>query len=165
MQKRGIFIVLILMGFLRLEAQVISHKVLVPAASTFQGEVYTVSQTIGEPVVAFLNTESWDLTQGFQQPSTTLVALIPPNGNGIKVFPNPVQDYLTIEMFGDGVIDYRITVFGIEGTVYFRKDYKCSGSFWRIESLNVSDFKSGIYFVRVQTNPRKIERMFKIEKM
>lgn len=165
MLKGGIFIFIIVTGTVCLKAQELSHQVLVPVASTWQGGNYSLSQTVGEPVVAFVSGGNRDLTQGFQQPSMMLNPIVPPQGNGVDVYPNPVSDLLKIEMFGDVSVDYSITVFGIDGSVYFRQDYPCSGRFWRIETLDVSGFKRGIYFVRVETFPRKIGRMFKIEKM
>jgi len=68
MVKRGIFIFLLVTRMILLDAQEISNQVLVPLASTWQGEQYTISQTIGEAVVVYLPGETWELTQGFQQP-------------------------------------------------------------------------------------------------
>jgi len=72
---------------------------------------------------------------------------------------------MTIEMFGEGPVEYHVTIFGIEGSVYFMKDYSCTGTFNIIETLNVSEYMSGLYFVRVETTPTRIARTFKIEKM
>lgn len=163
--KRGIFIFLLATGTLLLDAQGLSHQVLVPAASTWQGEQYTISQTVGEPVVTYLPGENWELTQGFQQPLNVEKGIFIKQGNGALVYPNPVSDYLKIEMFGTESIEYHITIFSIDGSIYFRKDYSCIGRFDRIETLNVKEFKRGMYFVRVETTPRKIEKTFKIEKM
>ena len=66
MTRRGIFIILFLTGTVCLRSQELSHRVLVPLASTWHGELYHISQTIGEPVVKYLPGEEWDLTQGFQ---------------------------------------------------------------------------------------------------
>ncbi|MEZ5011383.1 MAG: T9SS type A sorting domain-containing protein [Bacteroidales bacterium] len=165
MLKGGYFILLLMVGISGLSGQVVSHKVLVPLASTWQNENYFVSQTVGEPVVMYLHTESNDLTQGFQQPCLILHSIVTPQGNGVLVYPNPVQERLSIEMYGDFSVEYHITIFGLDGSVFFRKDYPCNGQFWRIETIDVTEFKRGLYFVRVETTPRKIERLFKIEKM
>jgi hypothetical protein len=165
MQKRGIFIVILVMLLLRLGAQeVISHKVLVPGASTWEGEGYSISYTVGEPVVTYLGQEEWEITQGFQQPSITFVPTRPKDGNGVDVYPNPARDFLKIVMFGDSVEEYTVTIFSIDGSIYFREDYSRNGSMM-VETLDISSFKRGLYFVRVQTMSKKIERLFKIEKM
>ena len=165
MLKGGYFILFFLMGIAGLKGQVISNEVLVPLASTWQNESYFVSQTVGEPVVIYLHTEENDLTQGFQQPGLVTDVIIEKPGNGVLVYPNPVQELLSIEMFGDLSVVYHITIFGLDGSIFFRKDYNCSGQFLRIETIDVTEFKRGLYFVRVETTPRKIERLFKIEKM
>lgn len=163
MLKGGYFILFLLLGISGLRGQVISNRVLVPLASTWQNENYSVSQSIGEPAVLYFHRESRDLTQGFQQPGTDFQSVINHQGNGVLVYPNPVQERLTIEMFGDFSAEYHITIFGLDGSVFFRKDYKCE--LFRIETIDVAEFKRGLYFVRVETTPRKIERLFKIEKM
>jgi len=165
MVKRGIFIFLLATGMIQLDAQVISNRVLVPVASTWQGEQYSISQTVGEPVVLYLPGEEWELTQGFQQPLGKGADVPVRQGNGVLVYPNPVSDYMKIEMFGTESIEYHVSIFGIGGSIYFRKDFNCTGSFNIIETLNVSEYKRGIYFVRIETTPVKIAKTFKIEKM
>ena len=165
MTRRGIFIILFLTGIVCLRSQELSHKVLVPLASTWHGEFYHISQTIGEPVVKYLPGEEWNLTQGFQQPSIIFEQTIKPQGNGIRVYPNPVSDDLKIEMFGDLPVEYQVTVFTIDGTIYLRKSYQCDSYYWRDEVIDFRGLKRGVYFVKVESTPERISRTFKIEKM
>lgn len=165
MQKRGIFVILFLTGIVCLRSQELSHQVLVPLASTWHGELYHISQSVGEPMVQYLPGEQWELTQGFQQPSMVYELTIKPQGNGIKVYPNPVSDHLKLEMFGDEQVEYHITIFTIDGTIYLRKSYQCDSHYWRNEVIDFRNFKRGLYFVRVESSPERISRIFKIEKM
>ena len=165
MQKRGILLVLLVVSWTGLKAQELSHQVLVVAANVANGSGYSISQTVGEPIVDFISSEKYDLTQGFQQPSCSLVTPQPPLGNGVNVYPNPVIDDLKVEMFGETGMEYELTIFGIDGSVYYRNRYECTGKFWRLEVLDVSGFKRGLYFVRVEASNKKIARLFKIEKM
>ncbi|MCD4768987.1 MAG: hypothetical protein K8R35_02325 [Bacteroidales bacterium] len=127
MLKRGIFIYILVISCGIMYAQELSHQVLVPLALVRnQGEV-TISQTVGEAMVDFVHCTSYDLTQGFQQPRVKLIDPLPPMGNGVKVFPNPVNRYLVIEMFGETSIEYDVTIFGIEGSIYYRNSYPCEG--------------------------------------
>ena len=153
-------------GIVLLDAQELSNQVLVPLASTWQeGELYTISQTIGEAVVVYLPGGTWELTQGFQQPLGKNSVRPERQGTGVEVYPNPVSDYMYIEMFGDESQEYYVSIFGFGGSIYFRNDYNFTGQFRFIETLDVSEYKRGIYFVRVETTSGKIRKTFKIEKM
>ncbi len=165
MLKRGIFVFLALLFTLSLGAQQVSHKVLVCAGSVVSNKGFSVSQTIGESVVELIVNESFILTQGFQQPSATIFKPGEPSGNGVKLYPNPVQDRLMLELFGDNSLEYHITIFGFSGAIYFQNDYPCEGNFWHVITLDVSNYQRGTYFVRVVTEDKSISRLFKIEKM
>ncbi len=165
MQKRGIFIYIFLISCGIINAQELSHQVLVPLALVRdQGEI-NISQTGGEAMVEFIHCTRYDLTQGFQQPRVKIVDPIPPMGNGVKVFPNPVRQDLTIEMFGETSAEYDVTIFGIEGSVFYRNSYACEGNFWHTITIDVSKYQRGLYFVRVESKDSHISRLFKIEKM
>ncbi len=167
MRKRGIFILFIVIAGLNIYAQEISHEVLVSASSVASSGDYFISQTIGEPVVSLIRNESYIFTQGFQQPSTCKLIESDHTGSGLKVYPNPVQDCLTLELYGDRNIEYHVTIFGFNGAIYFKKDYPCSGPFpftHRIP-IDVSNYQRGTYFVKVLTEDGMISRLFKIEKM
>ncbi len=166
MPKRGILLVIFCMSLLYAFPQEITHEVLVPAASVAIGGGYSISQTIGEPIVDFISSGGFDLTQGFQQPGILFEPRPKPQGTGVKVYPNPVYDhYLKLELFGETGADYVVTLFGMDGSIYLRNIYKFEGKYWALESLDLTQFKRGIYFVRVTSSDKKISRLFKIEIM
>jgi len=164
--NRGILTVLLVVSWTNLNAQEISNRVVVVAANVANGGGYTISQTIGEPVVEFISSDDWDLTQGFQQPGIKNGGPIRINdGNGVKVYPNPVINNLMVDLFGDESRDYKLTIFGIEGSLYFQNTYYCNGEHDRCEVLDLSDYKRGLYFIMIETTDKKISRLFKITKM
>lgn len=166
MKQRGIFIFILLITFMpECLSQGISHQVLSPLASTGDAGSVTVSQTVGEPMVEGLYGVDYDLTQGFHQPGIDLSNPVPPEGNGVEVYPNPVVDILKIEVFGVEEAEFEIVLFGLNGAVYYRRNISCSRNYWRIESLDMSNYKRGMYFVRIKTRDNRISRLFKIEKM
>ncbi len=167
MLKRGIFIVLVMSFYMQLSAQSVSvsRDVLVCSGSVASIGGFSVSQTIGEPVVKHIGNESFMITQGFQQPSASRLIPIDHTGTGVKVYPNPVRYNLTLELFGERDIEYHVTIFGFNGAIYFKNDYPCSGCFFHPISIDVSNYQRGTYFVRVLTNDGTIKRLFKIEKM
>lgn len=165
MLKRGIFIFILVIFCGIINAQELSRQVLVPLASVKnQGEV-NISQTVGEAMVDYIHCTNYDLTQGFQQPKVKIGDPLQPMGNGVKVFPNPVRRDLVIEMFGETSIEYDVTIFGIEGSIYYRNCYPCEGNFWNRITIDVSSYQRGLYFVKVESKDSRISRMFKIEKM
>ncbi len=129
MQKRGIFILFIVIVGVNVCAQKISHEVMVPASSVASSGGYFISQTIGESVTTLVRNESYIFTQGFQQPSSMKFTPVDHSGSGVKVYPNPVQDCLTLELFGEKDLEYHVTIFGFNGAIYFLKDYPCKGYF------------------------------------
>lgn len=165
MRKRGIFILLIVILGLNIYAQEISHKVMVSASSVASSGGYFVSQTIGESVTKLISNEGYVFTQGFQQPSAIKITQEEHTGSGVKVYPNPVRNTLNLELFGEKSLDYRVTIFGLNGTIYFKKDYPCRGNFYYKVPIDVSNYQRGIYFVKVLTQNGMISRLFKIEKM
>lgn len=166
MKQRGIFIFVLLITLMpRCLSQGISHQVLVPVASITDAGSVSVSQTVGEPMVEGLHGVDYGLTQGFHQPGIDLSSPVPPEGNGVEVYPNPVVDILKIEVFGVEEADFEIVLFGLNGAVYYRRNISCSRDYWRIESLDMGNYKRGMYFVRVKTKDNRISRLFKIEKM
>jgi hypothetical protein len=165
MRKRGVFIFLIVLSGLHLNAQQVSRKVLVPASSIASAGGFFISQTVGEPMIELTGDESYTLTQGFQQPSASILIDQVRVGNGVKVYPNPVRDNLTLELFGEQSLDYHVMIFGFNGAIYYRNDYPCVGKFKHTITLDVSRYQRGTYFVKVVTSDGMISRLFKIEKI
>lgn len=165
MRKRGIFICILVTIGVQLSAQKVSHEVIVPAGMVSNNGGYSVSQTIGEPMVKIIGDDEFCLIQGFQQPSSGLRDILDGQGNGVKAYPNPVKDNLNLEIFGERSIDFHVTIFGFTGAIYFRKDYSCVGNFHHLIHLNVRDYQRGTYFLRVVAKDGTISRLFKIEKI
>jgi len=72
--------------------------------------------------------------------------------NGFRVYPNPVQDNLNIDYFQTdwGYLTYEIY------------DYMGKNFYSEKEFVNLSDLKTGFYFVRLTTNEKqKVYKIFK----
>jgi hypothetical protein len=160
-----LLLLLILILGVDANSQHLSHQVLLPAAglSTAGGVYY--SQTIGETAVEIISSGDYVLTQGFQQPRLKLLPGNPPQGTGVKAYPNPAVDYVNIELFGETARDFRITIMNFNGSIIYTEDLSFSERYWHIEQIPVSSFAGGLYFVRVVSKDGIIIRSFKIEKM
>ncbi len=166
MLYRGRIILILLTGVISKGfSQDISHQVLVPVAFIVDLDYYSVNQTVGEPVVEIFEKEFFTLTQGFHQPSITITGPEPPEGSGVMAYPNPVTDILKVELFGIEKTDFEIAVYGMNGSVFLRKEISCGNKYWQIEEIDMSLYRKGVYFVHVMSADKRISRYFKIEKM
>jgi hypothetical protein len=146
-------------------SQELSHQVLVPIAGVTSTGSVNYSQTIGETAVEIFTSLDFVLTQGFQQPGMKLTNETPPPGTGVNIYPNPVADYLTFELFGDAARTFRIDILNMTGTVVYTKNIKFTDKFWYKEPVYVDFLVMGLYLIRITSEDRIINRTFKIEKM
>ena len=61
-----------------------------------------------------------------------------------KIFPNPVNDFLTIE-FSEFYGDYQIQLFNIHGSKVFEGNYSNTQSI----NINLVSYPAGSYFLRI----------------
>lgn len=166
MLNRSALVVFLLAVFLaRANSQQLSHQVLVPAANVQYISGFNYSQTIGETMVEIVSAYDHTLTQGFQQPSFENDTTIRPDGRGVEVYPNPVTDYVKIELFGESAREFSIMIININGTIVYSDQVIFTSPFWYIDEVPVTSFIKGIYFVRVMSTDGIINRTFKIDKM
>lgn len=67
----------------------------------------------------------------------------------IRAYPNPAKDYLNFDM---GLYkDFRLSVYNQLGQLVLQKDFKSGNN-----SINIHDFKHGIYFYKLQNKNGKI---------
>jgi hypothetical protein len=161
--------ILILLGFLsvhmNLHAQSLSNQVLVPVAGVSLSGNISYSQTIGESAVEIFSTPEIVLTQGFQQPSVKFVTGIIPEGTGVDVYPNPAINNIKVKLFGDSSRDFVIEVINITGKVVYSETQSFTENYFIERTIPVGSFFRGIYFVKIYSTDKLINRTFKIEKM
>jgi hypothetical protein len=146
-------------------AQQLSRQVLVPVAGVMSIGAINYSQTIGETAIDIITSSDFVMTQGFQQPGIKILLENPQAGNSIKVYPNPVTDFVTVELSGDVSRSFRIEIINISGIVVKTEKIVFTESFWDIRQLPVDQLLKGLYFVRILSDDGVISRTFKINKM
>ena len=77
-------------------------QVLGPAGMEAVQSNYDLSWTFGEPFTFTYPQSFVILTQGYQQPELKVVAIDENESSGIQVYPNPVEQDLTITSAGGG---------------------------------------------------------------
>ncbi|HAM09987.1 MAG: hypothetical protein A2X05_14080 [Bacteroidetes bacterium GWE2_41_25] len=146
-------------------SQELTHQVLVPVAGVSSNGSINYSQTIGETAVEILNCSNFVFTQGFQQPGIKFSKENPPPGNGVKVYPNPVTDYVTIELFGTETREFRIEFFNISGTMLRVENIVFKDQYWYNQQYSVERYIKGLFFIKVTSEDGVINRTFKVEKL
>lgn len=145
-------------------SQSLSHQVMVPAAGLGSGSDIFISQTVGETMVKLTGCSYYMLTQGFQQPSIAIMADWE-KFEDVRIYPNPVADFVTIEMLGNKARSFRIEFLDLTGRVVISAR-KCFGSdYWYREQYNVDDLLGGLYLIRISSEDGKYCRIFKIQKI
>ncbi len=161
----GIVMPLIMASWTSVFSQQLSHQVLVPLAGIVSDSKVNFSQTVGETAVEIVGCYDFIFTQGFQQPGIKFSQGEQPKGTGVKVYPNPVTDYVTVELFGESARDLIIEFIDITGTVIFTDKKAFNSQYWLKEQYNINTFIRGFYLVRVSTDDGFLNRTVKIEKM
>jgi hypothetical protein len=67
--------------------------------------------------------------------------------NGIKIFPNPVSNEITISIDNNNTNTLQMKVFGLDGKLYINKKVKVNDS--HTLKTNVSDLPKGIYLINI----------------
>ena len=166
MRRKGILFILgIACIIVEAASQHLSHQVLVPAAGVAAGNGVNYSQTMGETAVQIFNPGEFILTQGFQQPRLKIKTGPPPQGSGVKVYPNPAIDYVNVELFGESSRSYVITIINVNGIMVYSDQISFTQNYWEVREIPIMGLARGLYFIRVISTDGVISRSFKIEKM
>ena len=156
---------LLLLTWVDLFSQSISHQVIVPVAGLQTSGNVHYSHTVGEVAVEVFSSPDLNLTQGFQQPGIRLTKENPPPGNGVKVYPNPVTDFVTLEIFGTGTRTFHIEFYSISGTILRTDKFEFIDQYWFCQQFSVENISKGLFFIRIISTDGLINRTFKIEKL
>jgi hypothetical protein len=165
MRKLGFIMLWNLISMVTVSSQQLSHQVLVPLAGIASDSKVNYSQTAGETAVEIVGCVQYVFTQGFQQPGVKITPETPPQGTGVKVYPNPVSDRLTIELFGETARNFRIEIINITGGIAYSDSKVFYTQHWYREPVDVQNLIRGFYLVRVYSDDGMIRRSFKIEKL
>ena len=160
-----VIIIFLLASSWKAYPQHLSHQVLVPAAGIALTGLPGYSQTIGETAIEIIGSSGFEFTQGFQQPRIKIKVETLPSGNGVNVYPNPVTDYVFVELFGNTTRSFRIDFVNITGTIVLTERKEFRDQFWYREPVSLQHFISGLYLVRITSEDGIINRTFKIQKL
>ena len=161
----NIFLVLICC---QLYSQSITPYVVSTRGGYFSNSTSSLSWTLGQLASTSLMATNNILTQGFQQPYYFDPFNIPvalTDSFDIKVYPNPAVDHVNIaySTLQEGKIKFEL--FDLLGNKLMPDIEKYSGISKRVFELNLSNFDSGIYLLRILSEKTRIINTHKIVKI
>lgn len=136
-------------------------KLISPAGDHYTNDSYQLDWSIGELVTATLSSNTFTLTQGFHQNSYVITSIESHSIDGVNlnIFPNPTSEFLTISNLDKLQQKGHLKITDENGKVLFSKEVSDMPN-----SIDVSAFASGVYFLSISTE-QKVINTFKIIKL
>ena len=132
---------LVLIIGLALPYMAISQEVVSSAGDSYSNSSLQADFTIGEVVIESISTADIVFTQGFQQPMLSTVLAIDKEVYNIEIYPNPVKQFLRIEL-SNPTHDIKYHLVDIQGNIIDRGDLHESET-----PISFMDQQPGIYFL------------------
>jgi hypothetical protein len=126
------------------------------------GTKISISYSIGEQAIKTIKTKSNIFTEGFQQ--TFPDKKFRGSKNKILVYPNPVEDILTISFEIEETKSYVVTIFSLTGQTLSIKKYD-DLAYTKNMKYDFSNRARGLYLIKIQSTDGQFFRTFKIEKL
>jgi hypothetical protein len=134
----------------------------------FQNAQFEISYTIGElTAVSTLTSGGQMLTQGFQQPDKFSIAAINNPGflSGSTIYPNPADNYVTLQLSGSSPDNYVIVMLDASG-----RQINAAVTLQQIpgtlqHNISLEGLAAGTYIIRVTSTDGLGQRSFKINKL
>ncbi len=147
------------------QAQSLIPEVIASAGDIFTSKNGSLSWTLGEAVIETISSESSLLTQGFQQSFLQILKVDSPEDPNvdISVYPNPVNDVLTIEITSlENDPQIQLELFDFVGQRIYVETIETQT---HKEQLDVSRFSSSLFVLRVVNLNSHLTESFKIHKI
>lgn len=132
------------------------HAQEVISTSGSQGETTSgsLNWTVGEAVIETITNGTNTMTQGFQQSKLTVTAInnLKDSGIELSVYPNPANDFLSIEVKTDKQIDLMLSLIDLNGKLILQK--KMTGN---IQTVNMENYSPATYILKVTEDNKEIQ--------
>lgn len=148
-------ILLVVVSKVDLFSQSISRSIISSYGNSIISSLGTLSSTVGEPMVATYFSPNNILTQGFEQPDTSLTTKIVDFNNSadFKIYPNPATDYVIIEGdFYDTNLQFRVTDISGRQIANGAKNVTVNSSNHLFMRFDIKNFNRGMYFLTIISN-------------
>lgn len=144
-------------------AQSLSPSVLASQGAISQGDNFSLEWTLGELAVATIRTPDGMLTEGFHQPVLKVEELTSlTEGYQITLAPNPVKSILSVDIRSETEAEVTMQLLNLNGQPL--QIHRANFPFETTE-LDLSNYPSGLYFLRFSEKDGKLLKTFKITKV
>jgi len=144
-------------------SQIISPSVIASAGGCDENAYAKISWTLGETVTETETNGDYILTQGFQQGHFNVISVqetaLP--GYSVNVFPNPFTNQLNVNITSPDNSNFQLILFDVNGKIIKNCENNNEQNF---VFENLSEYASGIYFLKAISTNSKYDKTFKIEK-
>lgn len=137
-----------------------AQEVVATQGASYSTASGSIDFTIGEVMIASVETGGEILTQGFHQPNFIMNALEHPKEMlDINYYPNPVQEELILELEKINGNNY-IEVINLQGKIILTQTIRQVQN-----AINFSSFPSGLYFMTIKNEQQELLKTLKIQKI
>jgi hypothetical protein len=162
--KSSVFFAGISLFFLassNLNGQKLTPQVISSAGASASGGGVELSWTVGEPIVSTFMTSNNILTQGYHQGKLEVTAIDIPDYPELVllVYPNPVSTTLMLNIKGDGIKNFSLHLYNMEGKMLINKQVEMLPAL-----INLEPFADGAYLLTVFMDDEKPIGTFRIVK-
>lgn len=161
--KSFLLLISVLLFAKHLKAQDISKQVIGTSGETLTSTSYVLAFTVGESIVGEIQ-NNVTLSQGFwsvlQDEGTLGIDSEDEIMEHIKIYPNPVRDYLNINVNNTLNSDVRINLYDLNGKLIVEKEINASMD----SRLDMTKLSHGLYFLTIKTLNNRYNNTIKIIK-
>ena len=131
-----------------------AQEVVTTAGSYGETSSGSLSWTVGEPVIETITDGTNTLTQGFQQSKLTVTAIndLKVPGIELSVYPNPTNNFLSIEVKTDKQRDLLLSLLDLNGRLILQK--KMAGN---KQTINMQNYSPATYILKITEGNKEIK--------
>jgi len=135
-----------------------AQRVVSSGGASFENFTSQIEYTVGEPVIQLLATSDCMLTQGYHQPTLSIIEVRHLNADFIaEVFPNPTVAVLKLKLEDFEGVSYQ--VFNADGKALESNEVTNN-----LTSIDVATFSNGYYTLRLIDADNKKLKSYKFLK-
>jgi hypothetical protein len=167
MKKLSALVIAMLGMGIASQAQSLERQVIGSAGGYEEEAGYSLSFTVGEPVVETAISGSLVLTQGFQQPDDIRVGIndVVKVNMDYLIFPNPTIDKLTVQLTADHAMEVTISLHDMLGRKFDQLDRKVLVDGVTQQQYDLSSLAAANYMLVLTDKAGNQLGQFKIQKL
>jgi hypothetical protein len=156
-----LFYILLITFSLPVLSQNVSQNVISNAGNYYNSADFSVSWTVGQPVINTLESNNIIVTQGFQQSKFSISKIEENISNfDVKIFPNPASDFINVIVNTENNISLLLKILDINGHVV--RQAKTGNN--KESTINIKKLPESIYFIKVINKTDNTYNVYKLVK-